>query len=870
MAQGKLIDGKYEYFAFISYKEEDAEWAKWLQRKLEHYKLPTAIRKENPKLPERISPIYEYKSEAGGGRLKDVIWKGLTSSKYLIVICSPRAGGNKSQWLNNGIKYFVTSGLEENIIPFIVEGKPKADNPDEECFPKALLELKGDRELRGININEMGRDAAAVKIVSYMFDVKFDALWQRYARELEEEKQKLIDTNNRILRNLARFVAEKAQQVSEEDSYLGCLLALEVLSTSKNMNYPYTSEAEAALRTAIKHRNGILRADCVVYDVAFSLDGKRIATCGDDCKIHIWDVQNGMLLFKLSGHLDIVSSVSYSPSGKLIASSSWDKTIRIWDSDSYQLLQVLRGHNGVVESLTFSPDGAYLVSGSRTDSLICIWKTGNWELKKTLHGDKKQIKPYFDFCIDGKSIAYVVDDATIHIYDIEKETIAVLQKSNTSKEREYIECISYSPDGAFIVSAFDEFDKHTIVIWNIKNGKVEKTIEGHKAMISFVSYSPDGKWIISCSYDNTLRIWNAQSYELVKIIKSTWTISKVSFSPDMNRMATTGFVKSIQIYGKMTEPLTLRGHNRTVMDISISPDGLRLASASYDKTVRIWDLTKGSILKILYGHTELVESVSFSPDGKLIASSSYDETIIIWDSYTGNIVNILKGHTGKVCSVCFNHKGDRIVSASLDDTARIWDVQTGTLLSILYPHGQYGAIGASYSPSDELILSTAIDGFVRIWDSRTGVLIKIIKDTTGNGVVNAYFSPDGNHILTTSNNAICIWDIATGKSKTIVENTGLCIAAYSSDGKLYLHSHDNNIYIRDVKTNFVYEILEGHSNHITSAMFSPNGQHIVSASPDCTIKVWSYFPLQTLVEQTQSRFKDRQLTPEDRHKYYLE
>ena len=175
-----MIDGKYEYFAFISYKEEDAKWAKWLQRKLEHYKLPTALRKENPDLPERISPIYEYKSEAGGGRLKEVIWKGLTSSKYLIVICSPRA--TKSEWLNNGIRYFVESEQEENIIPFIIEGKPKAENPDDECFPSELLKLKGDRELRGININEMGRDAAAVKVISRMFDLKFDTLWQRHER----------------------------------------------------------------------------------------------------------------------------------------------------------------------------------------------------------------------------------------------------------------------------------------------------------------------------------------------------------------------------------------------------------------------------------------------------------------------------------------------------------------------------------------------------------------------------------------------------------------------------------------------------------------------------------------------------------------
>lgn len=185
-----MIDGKYEYFAFISYKEEDAEWAKWLQRKLEHYKLPTTLRRENPGLPERISPIYEYKSEAGGGRLKEVIWKGLTSSKYLIVICSPRA--TKSDWLNNGIRYFVESGQEENIIPFIVEGKPKADNPDEECFPSELLKLTGDRELRGININEMGRDAAAVKVVSRMFDVKFDSLWQRYEKEKRRRRNWII------------------------------------------------------------------------------------------------------------------------------------------------------------------------------------------------------------------------------------------------------------------------------------------------------------------------------------------------------------------------------------------------------------------------------------------------------------------------------------------------------------------------------------------------------------------------------------------------------------------------------------------------------------------------------------------------------
>ena len=185
-----MIDDKYEYFAFISYKEEDSEWARWLQRMLENYKLPEALLKEHPELPVSIRPIYEYKSEAGGGRLKEVIWKGLTRSKYLIVICSPRA--IQSKWLNDGIRYFIESGQEENIIPFIVEGNPKSSNSEEECFPSALLELKGERELRGININEMGRDAAAVKVVSQMFDLKFDNLWQRWEREQKKERRRKI------------------------------------------------------------------------------------------------------------------------------------------------------------------------------------------------------------------------------------------------------------------------------------------------------------------------------------------------------------------------------------------------------------------------------------------------------------------------------------------------------------------------------------------------------------------------------------------------------------------------------------------------------------------------------------------------------
>lgn len=173
-------NSKYEYFAFISYKREDEKWAKWLQKKLESYGFPVTLRKDNPSLPAKIRPIFRDQSELSGGNLKEEIEKGLKGSKYLIVICSPRSA--QSPWVSKEVQYFFDNGKENNIIPFIIGGSPNAKNPEEECFPEGLRKLSGEKEILGISINEMGRDAAAIKVIARMFNLRFDTLWQRHER----------------------------------------------------------------------------------------------------------------------------------------------------------------------------------------------------------------------------------------------------------------------------------------------------------------------------------------------------------------------------------------------------------------------------------------------------------------------------------------------------------------------------------------------------------------------------------------------------------------------------------------------------------------------------------------------------------------
>ena len=169
-----------EYYAFISYKREDEKWAKWLQHKLEHYRFQTNLNGRTD-LPKEIRPVFKDTSELNPGNLPQQIRNALEQSKYLIVICSPRAA--KSKWVNKEVETFIEMGRTDNIIPFIIEGKAFSKDPEKECFPEVLRSLPTEQEILGANISEMGRDAAVIKVVARMFDVKFDTLWRRHERE---------------------------------------------------------------------------------------------------------------------------------------------------------------------------------------------------------------------------------------------------------------------------------------------------------------------------------------------------------------------------------------------------------------------------------------------------------------------------------------------------------------------------------------------------------------------------------------------------------------------------------------------------------------------------------------------------------------
>ena len=172
---------QYTYYAFISYQRKDEKWAKWLQRKLENYKLPVANAKgTNDKNSKYIRPVFRDKTDLTAGPLPDALKEALKQSRYLIVICSPNAVA--SPWVNKEIETFTKSGRIEHVISFIVDGEPYSKDGKKECFPDAIKDIPKDKELLGVNINASGKERAFFRTVAYMLNVKFDELWNRFER----------------------------------------------------------------------------------------------------------------------------------------------------------------------------------------------------------------------------------------------------------------------------------------------------------------------------------------------------------------------------------------------------------------------------------------------------------------------------------------------------------------------------------------------------------------------------------------------------------------------------------------------------------------------------------------------------------------
>ena len=280
------MDLNKKYFVFISYNSKDEEWAKWLRHELEFYHLPASyIIRTNVR--DNLREVFRDRDVLNAGPEWDIQVKSiLKETNNLIVICSPHA--KKSDAVEQEIKMFIDLGKENQIFPFIVEG----DNP-EDSYPPSLKHSK-----LGGDVNKDGRDAAFVKIVAGMLNVKFPDLYNRYELEKAEQERKEREQKEKLQTVFGRYLGEKAIELADSgDSYLAATLIMDMYNSGMGI---ITPEAEKALRKVVLNNKGIIIDESIKKQgnvVLFNTDGKIIIVANEIKTM--WDSNTGAVVERI-------------------------------------------------------------------------------------------------------------------------------------------------------------------------------------------------------------------------------------------------------------------------------------------------------------------------------------------------------------------------------------------------------------------------------------------------------------------------------------------------------------------------------------------------------------------------------------------
>jgi WD40 repeat protein len=232
---------------------------------------------------------------------------------------------------------------------------------------------------------------------------------------------------------------------------------------------------------------------------AFSGDGRWLATGGGESDksgtVTLWEVETGKERFALKGHRGLVLALAFSADGKTLASAGWDRTVRLWDVGTGKERATLRGHARQVWSLAFSPDGKLLASGS-ADRTVKLWDAAGRREKASLRGPPAAAVA---FSPDGRTVAVGGDDGTVGLWDVGTGKELTTLRGHTNR----VAAAAFAPDGKTLATA--SWDA-TVKLWAAPAWRLRATLLGHRGSLVTLAYSPDGKTLASgCHYHRVFR-----------------------------------------------------------------------------------------------------------------------------------------------------------------------------------------------------------------------------------------------------------------------------------------------------------------------------------------------------------------------------
>ncbi|KAF4772164.1 hypothetical protein HAV15_004922 [Penicillium sp. str.  len=563
--------------------------------------------------------------------------------------------------------------------------------------------------------------------------------------------------------------------------------------------------------------------DLDVQCIAWSQDGRRLASASKDKTARIWDPTTGQCISVLRGHEDELCSIAWIQHDERLASASNDKTIRIWNPVTGQCISTLRGHDNHIRTIAWSPDFMQLASGS-FDKTARVWDPNTGQCLTILEGHKNDVSSVA-WLPPSRRLASVSGN-TIRIWDtVSCQCIFDLQDHISA-----VLSVSWSRDASRLASASND---ETVRVWDPSNGACLSILSGHSGTVRPTVWSPDGSRLASA--DKTIKIWDLATGDCVTGVgKHDDDVVSISWSPDGNRVATrSGSLddNTVRIWDTATGDCLsfYELHRSGGSSLAWSLDGRHIALAG--RAIRIWDPSIKKPRSTFQKFDGLMEGTSggtfsWSPNGAWLASSEHFDGVRIWDPITSCASMLLDSL--HVTSIGWSHDSQRLASGSFGGEVWVWDPVTRERISTLEGHGR-PVFHLRWS-QDGRLASGSDDQTIRIWNPETRQCIADLGESDGE-VLSISWSLDGRWLASMTHKRkdedFKVWDLGI-----TVQDSGTGQYISSIDLQLPLMQSCDDMFSEvDVPTFLEFDKSTPNRLHTVAGTFDLVNDMFISTTP---------------------------------------
>ena len=566
----------------------------------------------------------------------------------------------------------------------------------------------------------------------------------------------------------------------------------------------------------------------------------------------------------------MVNAVALSADGRLVALGSGtfhpggqgDLTVREIASGRVAFSRLAL--TGGVRAVAFSPDAKTVTAGYGVDLVSWQLDSGKEVFTRTDHGRLPLLG--LAYSPDGRTIVAgyggFIGNArsTGHAHIIDAKTGSLLGNPLAGRVGG-VWSVAFSPDGTQVALTGDGL----VDVWDVASRRPVRTLRGHSGYVYGVAFSSDGQYIASCGLDRSIRLWERSTGRELRVLRGhQGFVRGVAFSPDSRRLVSVAEDDTVRLWqvSSDADPVTLHGHQHFTTCVAFSPDGFLIASGSMDSTAKIWlagctgqtsfhgkswvqnlafspngqrlaasfrDYPKnpGMVLVdpdskevLWYLANEGAKDIAFSPDGHLLVAAER-HAVTIRDAQTGRVRSTLGGPPATVGGLAFLSGGRELLTACEDGIGRVWDADAGTefvqkRFQIAKPFRQ--------GPSEMTLLRSAFSA-----DRRQFGVISTNMTVTINGVLD---KREARSIRGIGPNTRAVAFQPHGRQIAIVGGRSATLPGSITAGV------GGEVLVFNVETSEPIAKLQGHTDVVACAAYSPDGRRLATAGDDRIIKLW--------------------------------